>query len=116
MSNIVKRIEAEFDKAIENGNDVRCFLYYPIQFLSERVKDHLDAILFNDAWNEMEKGNLSENSFVPYQDNLITVEIVVQEKKLETLKSMLAYFEKKEEYEKCIKVKELLTKIENQNG
>lgn len=116
MSDIVKRIEAEFDKAIASGSDVRCFLYYPIQFLSERIKDHLDAILFEDAWREMEKGNLSEDSFVPYQDDLITVEIVVQEKKLETLKGMLAYFEKHEEYEKCIKVKELLTKIENQNG
>jgi hypothetical protein len=116
MSDIIKRIDAEFDKAIENGSDVRCFLYYPVQFLSERVKDYLDAILYEDAWNEMEKGNLSEESFVPYQDNLITVEIVVQEKKLETLKGMLSYFERKEEYEKCIKVKELLIKIENQNG
>jgi len=104
-------LEKEFYEVIEKGGDVGYFLYFPYHHLTESVKDYLDTFLMNEAYNKIESGELTPDSFTVFKDALITVTLEQSHKKIEILEKMIAHFVKSEEYEKCSRIQELLNKI-----
>lgn len=113
LSKIMKeKLEKEFYKMLENGEDVKHFLYFPMEILSDSIKDYLDVILCEEAWKQIEEGNLSEDSFIAYQDDLICINFDELEHQVELLQRLLIFYEAREEYEKCVRIQEILnTKI-----
>jgi hypothetical protein len=63
------------------------------------------------AYKELESGMLEPNSFMVYQDPLITVKLEKRDQQIELLERLLLYFTNKEEYEKCVRVHSLLKQI-----
>jgi len=106
-----KKIEEEFEQMISRGEDVRSFLYFPFNFLTEKVKSHLDELLLTEAYKEIEAGNINTRSFLVYQDSLITVNLEKKHQQIELLERLLDFLEKNEEYEKCKVVQNLLNQI-----
>ena len=113
LSKILKeKLEKEFYEMIERGEDVKHFLYFPMEILPDSIKDYLDVILCEEAWKQIEKGNLSEDSFIAYQDDLICINFDELEHQVELLQRLLIFYEAREEYEKCVRIQEILnTKI-----
>ena len=107
-----EKLEEEFNSIIANGGDIRSFLYFPHNFLSENIKNHLDEFLLMSAYKEIETGNVTTNSFMVYQDPLIIVKLEQKEQQIEVLERLIKYFLEREEYEKCAKIQTLLKKIE----
>jgi hypothetical protein len=107
-----EQLEKEFHEMMERGEDVRHFLYFPSEILAESIKDHLDRILCETAWKQIELGKIDENSFIAYEDDLITISFDEVEKQVDLLQRLMDFYEEKEEYEKCARIKEILnTKI-----
>jgi hypothetical protein len=113
LSNRMKeKLEKEFYEMLERGEDVKHFLYFPMEILTDGIKDYLDKILCEEAWKQIEKGKLSETSFVAYEDDLITINFDEIEYQVELLERLLNFYEAREAYEKCARIKEILnTKI-----
>ena len=107
-----EKLEKEFYEMMERGEDVRHFLYFPAEILSESVKDDLDRILCETAWAQVEAGKISEDSFIAYEDDLITITFDEVDKQVDLLNRLIDFYEEREEYEKCARIKEILnTKI-----
>jgi hypothetical protein len=106
-----EKLEDEFNSLMERGEDVRCFLYFPYNFLTSNIKNYLDEFLMVEAYKEIESGALTPNSFTVYKDALITVKLETIEQQVELLERLLLYFTKREEYEKCERVHKLLKQI-----
>jgi hypothetical protein len=106
-----EKLEDEFNNLLEKGEDVRCFLYFPYNFLTENIKHYLDEFLMVEAYKEIEAGSITPRSFTVYQDPLITVKLETVEQQVELLERLLLYFTKREEYEKCSRVHNLLKQI-----
>ena len=105
-----EKLEKEFYEMMERGEDVKHFLYFPAEILSEKVKDDLDRILCETAWAQIEIGKISEDSFIAYEDDLITISFDELDKQLDLLTRLIDFYEEKEEYEKCARIKEILNK------
>jgi hypothetical protein len=101
-----KQIEEEFFRAIEKGEDFSVYLYLPHIFISDRVKEHLDTYLLEEAYRNMFVAQ--EEIDVIYDDSNISVVISDPEFKEKMLEQMLEHFVKIEEYEKCAKIKKEL--------
>jgi hypothetical protein len=97
-----ERTEHEFFRMLDEGKDIRTFLYFPEMFLSKNVKKYLDNFLIEEAYEQINT-NFSEfvKNFIVYDDTLIKIKIDEREKRLELLDRMIKYFISKEEYEKC---------------
>lgn len=108
-----KKLEEEFNSILDNGEDIRCFLYFPYEYLTDNIKKHLDEFLMQEAYKEIELEKVTPNAFVVYQDSLITVKLDKKAQQVELLERLLDYFAKKEEFEKCSKVQSLLKQIPN---
>ena len=111
MSLLKKQIEDEFIAAIAVGEDIRAYLYLPHGYVTPLMKKHLDEFLINQAYKEIEVGNLKPDSFLVYQDDMLTVTLKEKDQKLKLIDDMLSYFTKKEEYEKCKKIHDLKIQI-----
>ena len=108
---IKARGEEEFFKMVNNG-DIRVFLYFPYDLLSDRVKAHLDEFLLLEAYKGIEKDpDDFEKNFIVYEDTLIKITLDKEEKRTELLERMIEYFVRKESYENCVKVQKILKKI-----
>lgn len=107
-----EKLEKEFNSIISSGGDIRSFLYFPHNFLSENIKNYLDEFLLLSAYKEIETGNITTNSFKVYQDPLIIVKLEKKEQQIEILERLIKYFLEREEYEKCAKIQTLLKEIE----
>ena len=113
MDMFKKKLEEEFNALIANGEDVRCYLYFPHEYLTDNIKCYLDEFLMDEAYREIETEKIALNSFIVYQDSLITVKLEKKEQRMELLERLLKYFEKKQEFEKCAKVHSLLKQLLN---
>ena len=112
MDNFLKqKLEKEFNEMLEKGEDVRHFLYFPSEMLSERIKVYLEEFLCEEAWKEIEKGHVTKENFVMYKDDLITISFDEKHHQLEMLDRLISYFSEKEQYEKCAIIKEILNTI-----
>lgn len=109
---VKQQLEEEFFVLVERGEDIRTYLYLPHTLLSESVRDYLDIFLIEEAYKEIEAGNLSATSFIVYKDSVITVDLPTKEKRIELLERLINHFISKEEYEKCPKVQKLLNEIQ----
>ena len=105
------KLEEEFKELLDKGEDIRCYLYFPHEYLTENIKRHLDEFLMEEAYKEIETDKINVNSFVVYQDPLITVKLEKRAQQVELLERLLIFFEKKQEFEKCVKVQQLLKQI-----
>jgi hypothetical protein len=106
-----KSLEKEFYEVLEREGNVSYFLYFPYHHLTEGMKNHLDHILMDQAYEKIETGALTPDSFTVYVDPLITVTLEQRHKQIEILEKMIAHFEASEQYEKCSKIQELLNII-----
>jgi hypothetical protein len=104
---IKQRFEKEFIKAVNKGEDIRSYLYLPYEYLSEKVKNHIDEFLLEQAYKEIDFESFS-NSIVVYRDGLITVKLEKKLQQIDLLEKLLTYYADKEEYDKCIKIRNLL--------
>ncbi len=112
-----EKLEEEFEKVLENGGDIRSFLYLPYNYLTEKMKTYMDEFLYLQAYEMIEKGEISaDGSFVVYQDSLITVKMDTEERKLELLERLTNFFSEREEYEKCSKIQNIIKTIKNGQG
>lgn len=107
------KLEEEFKNLLDNGEDIRCYLYFPHEYLTENIKRHLDEFLMEQAYKEIELENVTPNAFTVYKDSLITVKLEKKVQQVELLERLLNYFEKNQEFEKCAKVQRLLKQIPN---
>ena len=107
-----ERIEEEFFSRLDKGDDIRVFLYFPYNLLSDKVKKYLDEFLLQEAYKEIEKDSDEfQKNFVVYQDSLIKNNLDKDEQRLDLLKRMIDYFVKCEAYENCAKIQEIISKI-----
>lgn len=107
-----ERIEEEFFSRLDKGDDIRVFLYFPYNLLSDKVKKYLDEFLLQEAYKEIEKDSDEfQKNFVVYQDSLIKINLDKDEQRLDLLKRMIDYFVKSEAYENCAKIQEIISKI-----
>jgi hypothetical protein len=97
------RIEREFFEAIDKNENISMYLYVPIQLLTDRVKAELDKYLIEQAYVNMFIFNRDADV---YHDGFVQIGVQDNKHKLRILNQMLPYFTEKEEYEKCIKIKE----------
>ena len=104
-------LEKEFYEVIDKGGDIGYFLYFPYHHLTQGMKDHLDTLLMEQAYEKLENGELTKDNFTVFKDPLITVTIERRPKQVEILERMISYFEKNEEYEKCSRIQQLLNII-----
>ena len=111
LEKLRSRVEYEFNTLLDKGEDIRCYLYFPQSLLTENVKKHLDEYLLNEAYRELDHDNFELSTFTVYQDSLVTVKLEKVEQQIELLERMIAYYVKREEFEKCSKLKNLLTQI-----
>lgn len=112
---IKARGEEEFFKMVNNGDDIRVFLYFPYDLLSDRVKTHLDEFLLLEAYKGIEKDpDDFEKNFIVYEDTLIKITLDKEEKRTDLLERMIEYFVRKESYENCVKVQKILKKLKNE--
>lgn len=97
-----RQIEKEFFQALETGNNISHYLYLPQQFLSEKVKEHLDIFLLKEAYRNMFENEIPDTV---YSDSMINIVIKDQDYKKQILNQMIDYFVMQEEFEKCAKIK-----------
>ena len=111
MNFFKQKLEEEFKTLISRGDDISCFLYFPYSYLTPLVKQHIDDFLMEQAYSEIEKGNVSKKSFIVYRDPLLTVKLEEKTQQIELLERLIDFFTKKEEYEKCAKIQSLIKQI-----
>ena len=105
-------LEQEFLKAIQNGDDIAYFLYFPPNTLSESIKTVLDEFLIKKAYDYITAESFDLSRFIVYSDNFVTVEIETYEQRIELLDKLLTYYTDKEDYEKCVIVQNIKNKIQ----
>lgn len=109
-----QRGEEEFFKMKENSEDIRVFLYFPYEMLSDKVKAELDEFLLLEAYKVIEKDSDNfEKTFTVYEDTLIKISLDKMDKRMDLLKRMIAYFVEKEAYENCSKVQSIIQKLQS---
>lgn len=108
-----EKIEEEFNSMMENGESLRSFLYVPYNFLTPKIMRYLDEYLMEEAYKSLEEGTLTIENFLVYRDQLITVRLDTDEKRITLLEKMIEHFKKNEEYEKCSKALNLLNLIKS---
>lgn len=106
-----KNLELEFFDALEKKEDIRPFLYVPVDYLTNTVKKHIDDFLLEEAYTNFNKGNINKDSFLVYQDSYITVNLDKQEQKLTVLQNLIDLCSKREEYEKCVEFQNLIKQL-----
>lgn len=107
-----KETEARFFRMLNDGEDIRVFLFLPYDFISENVKKHLDEFLLKEAYSKIEENvEEFEKNFTVYEDSLISISIEDQAEKIEILEKMIEYFVEKESYEKCAKIQNIVNSI-----
>jgi murein L,D-transpeptidase YafK len=109
---LMEKMEEEFFDLVEKEQDITFYLYFPHDWLTERIKDYLDDFLIREAYKELIEKN-GHNSFTVYQDSMMTIQLDKKDQQLDVLKRIIEYYEPLEEYEKCSQIKKLLSKIEN---
>lgn len=110
LEHLRQRTEDEFFRVLNEGKDIRPFLYFPYDFITPKVKKHLDEFLILEAFKAIEKTD-DVNDLVVYKDTMIKVSLNESDKKMELFNKMIEYFISKEAYENCVKVKALMDKI-----
>lgn len=111
-----ERAEAEFFSRLEKGEDIRVFLYFPYNLLSDKVKKYLDEFLLLEAYKGIEKDSEEfQKHFIVYEDTLIKINLEKADQRLDLLKRMIDYFVEKEAYENCVKVQDIIKKLQD-NG
>jgi hypothetical protein len=105
------KLEQEFFDLLEKGKDIRSYLYFPPELLTESVQESLDILLMKEAYNELIKPDFDMEKFVVYQDDLISIHLDTKEQKIELLERLISYFVSKEEYEKCTIPQQFLNTI-----
>lgn len=112
MEHFMNRLELEFEALVESGEDIRSYLYLPHHYLTSKVKRKLDEYLMDEAYRQIDLGTINKDSFIVYKDDLITVKLDKTEQRVDLLERLLVYFTSKEEYEKCVKVQNLLKQLQ----
>jgi len=109
-----EQVENAFFDAKNSGKDISIFLYMPIEFLSAKVRKELDSYLMDIAYDTY----FIDNNPAFYDDTNLSITPVTDEAKLRTLEDMLKYYLEKEEYEKCVNIRDEIQKIKNpiENG
>lgn len=97
-------LDEKFDELMNRGEDLTSFLYFPHNFLSEKIKNYLDEMLIIKAYEQIEVGSLTADNFVVYDDEYMTIKLDKKEQQLELLDKLLNYFLEREEYEKCARI------------
>ena len=114
LRDFMEHAENEFFSMVDSGQDIRIFLYFPYELLSDRVKLHLDEFLYNEAYTNFENDpDEFEKNFVVYKDENLYITIDENVKRMELLDKINVHFLQKEEYEKCLKIKILIDKLKN---
>ena len=106
-------IEKEFDEYIEQGKDIGCFVYFPREFLSDRVLRELDVFMMNKTYNAITAEKFSVETFCVFEDNNVKVSFDTIESRIELLDKLINFFKQEEEYEKCSRLLEILKKVNN---
>lgn len=107
------RLEKEFLEKREKGEDIRSYLYFPPELLTEGVQESLDIFLIEEAYLEITKEDFDAEKFIVYQDPLISILLEKKEQQIDLLERLISYFLSKEEYEKCTLPQHLLNSIKN---
>lgn len=116
MENLRIRTEERFFEMLEKGEDIRIFLFFPYDMLSENVKEYLDNYVLLKAYDNLEKSSDPED-FVVFDEMELKVTVDEPENRLELLERMITHFLKKEEYEKCAKIQKLIQTLKlKENG
>ena len=63
------------------------------------------------AYEKIENGELNLDSFLVFQDDVITVRLEKKDQRQDLLQRLLDHFSSSEEYEKCAKVHKILTQL-----
>lgn len=105
------QIEKEFFESLSKGENLSVYLYLPHFLISDNVKEQLDIFLLKEAYKNLFENENTEMDAV-YADSQLVIVIKDQQYKREMLSQMLEYFIKKEEYEKCSKIKSELEKMD----
>jgi hypothetical protein len=111
MSEYQLQVEKEFFRALEKGENISIYLYFPHMLISEKVKEHLDIYLLNEAYKNMFE--VQEEIDAIYQDSQLSIIIKDEDFKEQMLNQMLDFFVQKEEYEKCARIKNELEKMKS---
>jgi hypothetical protein len=106
----MKHIEEEFFSTLKSGKDISIFLYLPFELLSQKVKDELDKYLIEQAYVNI---FIKKSSSDVYHDGFVQIGVDDENYRLTILQKMLPYFTEKEEYEKCVNIRDLITKLQN---
>ena len=114
LPEIREAIEQKFKRFLEEGKDIKIFLYYPVDFLSDYVKEQLDIFLMEKAYDEISKDTFDPEVFVVYSDNLLTISLEENHQRVEVLERLIKNLVEYEEYEKCAKLQNLLNTIKNE--
>ena len=104
------KIEEEFKELVSRNEDIRSFLYYPPEYLTDNVKSYLDTYLIEEAYKMIDV-EMDLNNFIAYKDSIITVKMESTTQKIELLERIIAFYEKREEFEKCAKSHQLLRRV-----
>lgn len=113
VKELQSKFEVEFFSLVEKNEDISCYLYFPYEFLSEKVRDYLDVFLIEEAYSRLEAGKLSKENFEVYRDSIMVIKLDDEEKQIETLERLLEHYMEKEEYIKCALIKKLLNNYDN---
>jgi len=92
LPEIREAIEQKFKRFLEEGKDIKIFLYYPVDFLSDYVKEQLDIFLMEKAYDEISKDTFDPEVFVVYSDNLLTISLEENHQRVEVLERLIKKF------------------------
>ena len=117
FENFKFELEKEFFELEENGEDNRYFLYFPKDCLTDSIRDALDARLINESYENLgfSTDNVDIDNFIVFKDGEYVISLDKNDLKIEHLNKMLIFYSDREEFEKCIKITNIL-KLLTDNG
>ena len=105
-------LEHKFFEMLNNNEDIRIFLYFPYEYLTEPIKDYLDKFLLIEAYKHIkEDRDTFVEKFVVYDDGSLVISLKEFDKQIELLDKLKKFFIENEEYEKCTDIQYVLEKI-----
>lgn len=106
MDRFRKALEKEFFEMINRGDDIRAFLYFPYEILTESIKAYLDTFLMEEAYKSLMNGE--KDGFEVYRDDMLRIILDEKKQRLELLNRLITHYESLEDYEKCARIKNIL--------